>query len=220
MWRSARRAMLLSAAAGCVEVVGYLYLGGIYPGVMTGNTVQLGMNATRADWAQALLMGEVLGWFLVGCLIGSALRRIVPRAGWVLLAVGSLVAAADVAMHRAAPHYAAPHYAGAMPLLAMAMALQGEALTCLGGVSIQTIVVTNTIVKFANGLVELAWRRGGGRERPALGAALLPGVAWLSYGAGAAAGARLHDLNRHPLLIAAAVFACVALDFLCSDMAD
>jgi uncharacterized membrane protein YoaK (UPF0700 family) len=205
--------MSLSAAAGYVEIIGYLYLRDIYPGIMTGNTVQLGLSVARTDWAQVRLVGSVIAVFFFGCVTGSALRKIVARPGLELLIVAVLVAAADIAIHHPAADPAL-RFAAAMSFFALAMALQGEALTSLGGVSIQTIVVTNTMVKLANGLVELVMQRGAWRERPAFAAAVLPGLAWLSYVAGAAAGAKLHEKFGHPLLIAAAVFACVALDFL------
>jgi hypothetical protein len=58
-------------------------------------------------------------------------------------------------------------------------------------------------------------RRDSTPDRPAVAAAMMPGLAWLSYSACATAGAKLRDLTGHSRLIAAAVFAYVAFDCLC-----
>jgi uncharacterized membrane protein YoaK (UPF0700 family) len=206
-----RRVVLLSAAAGYVEITGFLWLHGLYPGIMTGNTVQLGFSIARGDWAQARQIGAAIALFFIGCVVGSVLRRVLRQPGWELLLAAALVVAADAAVHSASLRDWAD-----LPLLAFAMALQGSAISRFGGRSIQTIVVTSSIVKFADALVGFAarWPRVVVRERvlARLTACLLPGMAWLSYSAGAAAGARLREVSSHSLLLAAAVFACVAFD--------
>ncbi len=48
---SIRRVIPFGCVAGYVEVIAFLDLGGIFPGVMTGNTVQLGLTFARYRWA-------------------------------------------------------------------------------------------------------------------------------------------------------------------------
>jgi hypothetical protein len=46
-----------------VEIIGYLDLGRIFPGIMTGNTVQSGFAAASVDWARTGLCGLALALF-------------------------------------------------------------------------------------------------------------------------------------------------------------
>lgn len=47
----------LTIVAGFVEVTGYMDCEGLYASIMTGNTVQLGMNFTHAEWVKFGLVG-------------------------------------------------------------------------------------------------------------------------------------------------------------------
>jgi hypothetical protein len=40
----------LSIVAGCIEVTRYLDVDGVYPGIMTDNTVQFGLTLAKAYW--------------------------------------------------------------------------------------------------------------------------------------------------------------------------
>jgi uncharacterized membrane protein YoaK (UPF0700 family) len=70
-----RRVAALSLVAGYVEIVGYTDVGGIYPGIMTGNAVQLGFALARAQWERFGIIGFAVGLFFVGAVIAS---RIMP----------------------------------------------------------------------------------------------------------------------------------------------
>ncbi|HEY2024698.1 YoaK family protein [Paraburkholderia sp.] len=208
--QSITRAVLLSAAAGYVEVIGYLDFNGRYPGIMTGNTVQFGYAAISRDWAAAAAFGVVLALFFAGCLCGGIARRVLSAPRYLLLGIAAVVAVADLLRANAALHLP-----GELPLLALAMAMQGETMARFGGQSIQTIVVTTNIVKCADALVAAASaaRRRSGASRDALRTAALPGCAWLGYSGGVIAGAIARNAVTHPLLVAAFMFVCVALGY-------
>jgi uncharacterized membrane protein YoaK (UPF0700 family) len=105
-----------------------------------------------------------------------------------------------------------------LPLLALAMAMQGETIARFGGVSLQTIVVTNNMVKFSDALVGRYLSAPGRTEAlkqvPELKDVLMPGLAWLTYSLGAATGATIIGLVRFPLLLPAIILVFVVIDLL------
>src|SRR4029077_4997805 len=46
--------LALTAMAGCVDAIGYLRLGGLFPSFMSGNTTQLGISLADASRTAAL----------------------------------------------------------------------------------------------------------------------------------------------------------------------
>jgi uncharacterized membrane protein YoaK (UPF0700 family) len=213
-----RRVAALSLVAGYVEIVGYTDVGGIYPGIMTGNTVQLGFALARAQWERFGLIGFAVGLFFVGAIIASLIkRRLRRRPAALLLMAGILICASVVRLY---PSLRIPVE---LPLLALAMAIQGETIARFGGVSLQTIVVTNNMVKFSDGLV--ARYLPGPAERPPQGKppelkqVLMPGVAWLSYSIGSGAGAVRLSFFQIPLIIPAVILPFVVTDLLAADRA-
>ncbi|MBV8260414.1 MAG: DUF1275 domain-containing protein [Paraburkholderia sp.] len=184
-----RRITALSMVAGYVEVVGFLDLKGIYPGIMTGNTVQLGLSFAKSHWDRFASIGTAVGLFFIGCIIASAIRWHLRRPPLELALMAVLLLVAGI-VRRAGPTYAIFE----LPLLALAMAMQGETIARFGGVAVQTIVVTNNMVKFCDGLVGRCLvpfdkRLAPQSKMPELKEMLLPGLAWLTYSIGAAAGA-------------------------------
>lgn len=213
-----RRVAGLSAIAGYVEVIGFKDFGGIYPGIMTGNTVQLGLTLAKEQWARFGTIGFAVGLFFIGGMISSLVRWHArrPPLELVLMAGLLIVAGAVRLLHPAQPMFE-------LPLLALAMAMQGETISRFGGVSLQTIVVTNNMVKFSDALVGRylipATRRPpaagqAAAKRPELKEVLMPGLAWLSYSIGAGAGAVLTDLFRFPLAVPAVLLVLIVCDLM------
>ncbi|WP_233849613.1 YoaK family protein [Paraburkholderia sp. HD33-4] len=202
--QSIARAALLSAAAGYVEIIGYLDFSGLYPGIMTGNTVQFGYAAISRNWTLGGSFGLVLGLFFAGYPCGAIARRLIPTPRHMLLAI----VAADLLRQDAALSLR-----GELPLLALAMAMQGETFASIGGQSIQIIVVTINIIKCADALIAMAgaimWRTGDAMI--SLRTAALSGGAWLGYSGGVMAGALARRDAPHPLLIAALIFVDIAV---------
>lgn len=169
----ARHVALLAAIAGYVEVIGFLDVGGIYPGIMTGNTVQLGLTAARAQWQRFGVIGVAVAAFFLGALVAGVIRRLLRRPVLELLLMATLLVVAG--WLRLGTDARVPYE---LPLLAFAMAIQGETIANFGGVSLQTIVVTNNMVKFSDALVGRFLADATG-SRSSLAAILLPGLGWL-----------------------------------------
>jgi uncharacterized membrane protein YoaK (UPF0700 family) len=210
---SIRHVVGLSAVAGCVEVIGYMDCGGIYPGIMTGNTVQLGLTSVTAQWTRFDLIAFAVASFFVGGVIASLVRRRLRRPAVELLIMAALLVVASVARWNVPARVAIE-----LPLLAIAMAMQGEAISKFGGISIQTIVVTNNMVKFTDALVGRYLTRRGGKatadKRVGLDEVLLPGVAWLAYSIAAGCAALAATRFEFPLLIPAVILLFVGWDLL------
>ena len=157
----ARRVLSLALVAGYVDALGFFDLNEIYTAAMTGNTIQLGIAFVHEQWAQLAVVGTTLGAFFCGALFSSFIRRRLPHAAWVLLIMAPLLLAAQ-AVRLFAPNPAAIE----LPLLAAVMAMQGETISRFGGVAIQTVVVTNNLLKFALSL-DVICQTERGLTRPA-----------------------------------------------------
>ncbi|WP_158792025.1 YoaK family protein [Granulicella sp. L60] len=211
--RSVQRVVALAGIAGYVEVIGFSDVGGIYPAIMTGNTVQLGLTVVRAQWARCGLLAFAVGLFFLGGIISSLIRRHLRRPPVELMLMAAvLVIAGVIRLH------VSWRIPVELPLLALALAMQGETIARFGGVSLQTIVVTNNMVKFSDALVGryLSGQSApkSDEKRPDLKEVVLPGLAWLSYSVGAGAGAMASAWMRLPLIVPAVILVFLAGDLL------
>ncbi|WP_165396409.1 YoaK family protein [Streptomyces sp. F001] len=86
---------LLAAAAGCLDVLCVVRLGGAFASVITGNLVQLGRGAATPDVRLLMAATAAVGGYAVGVAAGTAIlgRR---GAGWYRRT--SVVAAVEVAL--------------------------------------------------------------------------------------------------------------------------
>jgi uncharacterized membrane protein YoaK (UPF0700 family) len=210
---SLRRVVALAGVAGYVEVIGFMDFGGIYPAIMTGNTVQLGLTVAHAQWARFALIGFAVGMFFLGGIIASLIKVHLKRPPVELLLMAVLLCIASVVrMH--SPN----RLPFELPLLAFALAMQGETVSRFGGISLQTIVVTNNMVKFCDALVGRYFysRRepGGEAKRTPLMEMVLPGAAWLTYSVCAGLGAVASIWFQYALVVPAVVLVGVCGDLL------
>ena len=208
-----RRTIGLGFVAGFVNTVGFFDLH-VYPGIMTGNSVQLGIALERSDWRLFMLTGLTIAFFFVGGIAGSIIRRHLRRPPLELIVMAVLLLAATPIRTRA--NNAVPVELG---LLAMAMAMQGETISRIGTVSIQTVVVTNNLLHFTDALVGRflsapAAIEGQGHPRPTATEVAIPGCAWASYSIGACTGALAIVAVRAPLLFPIFVVVLLAVDML------
>lgn len=183
-----RRITCLGLVGGYLNAIGFLDLGGLYPAAMTGNTTQLGVAIVTLDWPRALLIGSTVFCFFAGGLTSSLLQRVLVHPAFeLLLMIVMVMSAQAVRITMADP------MPWELPLLAFTLAMQGETVTRFAGSALQTVVVTSTLLKFADGLVGryLKYHEG---DRTALGDVVTAGVAWLTYLGGAGLGvlASLH----------------------------
>lgn len=89
--------LLLTAAAGMIDVVGFIELGGFYTSFMSGNTTQLGAGLAHVGSA-LLLPAGLLAMFVTGSFFGSLISTLGPRGGRIgtlsLVIIALLVAVA------------------------------------------------------------------------------------------------------------------------------
>lgn len=177
-----RRVAALGGVAGYVVVFGAANIGGLYPAPMTGNTTQFAVSLAHLQWSHALLVGAMLGSFFCGGLLSSALRRyVVSPSGELLIMSGLLTVAQVVASFIVHP------LAIELPILAFAMAMQGETASRFGGRAIQTIVITNTMLKCADGIIVVLHGRrdvdgaSPGSRTEAWADVAVPASAWTGY---------------------------------------
>lgn len=65
--------LLLTAAAGMIDVVGFIELGGFYTSFMSGNTTQLGAGFTGMEGMLVALPLGLLAMFFIGSFLGALL---------------------------------------------------------------------------------------------------------------------------------------------------
>jgi uncharacterized membrane protein YoaK (UPF0700 family) len=209
-----RRTVGLGFVAGFVNTVGFFDLH-VYPGIMTGNTVQLGIAMARNEWHLFRLTALTIACFFVGGIAGSLIRHHLRRPPLELIIIAVLLLAATPVRTKA--NDTVPLELG---LLAMAMAMQGETVSRIGTVSIQTVVVTNNLLHFADALVGRflsappVSEGHGTHSRPSVTEVAIPGCAWASYSIGACASALAIVTVRAPLLFPILVVVLLVVDML------
>jgi uncharacterized membrane protein YoaK (UPF0700 family) len=211
-----RHVLSMAVVAGYVDALGFFDLNEIYTAAMTGNTVQLGVTFVRGEWPHLAVAGATLGAFFCGGLFSSFIRRRLPHAAILLLVMAPLLLAAQ-AVRLDAQNPAAIE----LPLLAMVMAMQGQTVSRFAGVPIQTIVVTNNLLKFADAIVGRYLSQGkrsqatrGDAARSTRADVILPGCAWLGYTVGAASAALASVYFSLPFIAPAALLVLTTLDLL------
>jgi uncharacterized membrane protein YoaK (UPF0700 family) len=198
--RPLARAGALCLVAGFVDAVSYTELGAIFAANMTGNSVLFAIAAARGEEARAASYALTLVVFLLGAIASAFLRRATRRPAVALVAAaGLLLLAAVVPASRDEQ----------LALLACAMGLQGGAITRFGPTNLTTVVVTGTMVRLADTLVE---RMMPGGRVPAPDTARLDALAWVSYIAGAALAVGAQHVMAHPLILAVIALVAVAAE--------
>jgi uncharacterized membrane protein YoaK (UPF0700 family) len=200
-----RRVLSLGLVAGYIDALGFLDLKGVYTAAMTGNTVQLGLAFVREQWPHFAVVAATLGAFFCGGLFSSFIRRRLRHPALELLLMAALVVAAQ-----AVRLYVPNPVAIELPLLAIAMSMQGETISRFAGVSIQTIVVTNNLLKFADAIVGRYLSYG----KTSRADVVLPGCAWLAYTLGAGSGALACVYLSLPFIAPAALLVLTTVDLL------
>ncbi len=193
-------ALLLCAAAGMIDAVGFVRHGA-FAANMTGNTVLMAIALAEHDFARAIDCGLMLAWFFAGVIVGRFVwtlgRR---RSAWPLAVEAAiLVGCALVTAERAL----------ALGVMALAMGVQAAALTRFAGLSVSTVVVTSTMVRLAEGNLDLLLRAFGRAASAERAPFFLFAGAWVAYAIGAAAAVLLVPASATPVLVGAALVALV-----------
>ncbi len=178
--------LALTLAAGHVDALGYLALGGVFTANMTGNTVLLGLHVSLEQGAAVVRSLVALGGFGAGLLIGALVverRREStpwpPAVTWALGLEAAILGAFAVGFALTGPARERPELHGLILLSAVAMGIQSAAVRRLNVPGIATTYMTGTLTSAVTGLVA--------RSRANAGAAGFSGGAgpfWLVLGVG------------------------------------
>jgi uncharacterized membrane protein YoaK (UPF0700 family) len=201
------RLILLAVAAGCVDAVSYLGLGGVLTAAMTGNTVLLGLAVGSGELRAAArsciaLAGFMLGAMLAADITGRGARRLpwsrTVTAAFVLELIVLVMLA--IAWHLLGPEASSSYRYFLIGAAGIAMGIQSVAVHRLGVEGISTTYITGTLTNSATRLDD--WLRSLRKRRSAvsadstlhpsrsgssMGARSLgfPVSVWIAYGFGA-----------------------------------
>jgi uncharacterized membrane protein YoaK (UPF0700 family) len=230
-------ATTLAAVAGFVDTAGFLTLDHVYTANMSGNTVQVGVEAFADTGGSAALHAYTIAMFLVGLFASGIMieiglrhrfRRIFAAAMMLeVICLGIVVVAGDELL-RAGAGSGAP--AGwplhlMIALFTIAMGTQNTSLRMAGVLTVYTTHVTGTITKFSEDAVQYVFalidrRRGRGqaevagdpRPAPAFAALMLSAGIWAGFVAGAIlAGYLLPRFGLPTLLVPITTLALIGI---------
>ena len=132
--------LLLTAAAGMIDVVGFIELGGFYTSFMSGNTTQLGAGLAHMSPGLLLPAGLIV-MFVVGSFFGSLISTIGGRRG----RIGTLTFVIAGLLVTGALYTNGFTPTQAMLTLAAAAGAQNAVLQPAGAVRLGTTFVTGTL---------------------------------------------------------------------------
>ncbi len=161
-----RNSILLAGVGGGVDAIGYLTFSHLFMGLMTGNTIFLGINVAQGNWQQAgrdifpilmFLMGATLGNLLIKKVVLALTLEAVLLAVtlcWQILAQASLSAPAAAYLSYSAPAWfstnlVATFFPG-VALLATAMGIQSGMFQRVGNQAVGVTAVTGDVLGFAS----------------------------------------------------------------------
>ena len=133
--------LLLTAAAGFIDAIGFIEMGGFYTSFMSGNTTQLGDALANGIWPVALLTASLVALFFLGSFAGSALALISSRWGPVAVLALVLLSLA-LALTLSLSGFTTSQ---AMLALAAAAGAQNAVLLSSGAVRLGATFVTGTL---------------------------------------------------------------------------
>ncbi len=207
-------ALLLTFAAGLVDIAGFIKLYQVFTAHMTGVTVHLGHDIIEGQWHSALLGGAVLIGFVGGSVVGRSIieigaRRHIRRIATITLLIEALLIASVAALSTASLQ--AEDRLWLLVMLALSMGLQTATLTRIGPLTVHTTFVTGMLNRLAQLLSHAVFhhfdaRRG--ERNVVLREALFLFSIWMLYFAGAAIGATLTlAIGLRSLFVAVGVLA-------------
>ena len=199
--RDTLRATTLTVIAGIADAVGYITMGGVFAANMTGNTVLAGIAAAQRNYTDAWHHLAPLLAFFMGAMLSRLLLRLLHQP-----TAGLLVEAALLAVVGFLPISPEP----AVLIVAMAMGVQASAITHFDGSAVSTVVVTSTLARTADAVLDRLWP-GEKKHLPAVTNLPLLALTWIGYLAGAVAGALLLAVTPYPLLVPVALLALLLL---------
>jgi uncharacterized membrane protein YoaK (UPF0700 family) len=199
--RDTAQATILTVIAGIADAVGYITMGGVFAANMTGNTVLAGIAAAQRNYTDAWRHLAPLLAFFVGAMLSRLLLRLSHKP-----TVGLLVEAALLAV----VGFLTLDREVAVMIVAVAMGVQASAITHFAGSAVSTVVVTSTLARTADALLDRLWS-GEKKQLPAVTNLPLLGFTWMGYLVGAVAGTLLLAVMPYPLLMPVALLGLLLL---------
>jgi uncharacterized membrane protein YoaK (UPF0700 family) len=152
--------VVLSFAAGFVDIVGALTVYDLFTAHITGTTVRLGQRLIQRDWNSAFAAILIVAAFFLASLIGRVLIEAGQRVGFkriasITLALEAifLLGAVAIGTHAGIGAHPEPTAVSGilliLALLAGSMGLQTASLTKIGPLTVHTTFVTGMINKIA-----------------------------------------------------------------------
>jgi uncharacterized membrane protein YoaK (UPF0700 family) len=191
------QACILAIIAGYADAVGFLKYD-TFAGLMTGNTILLGIVISNAKLASAVFELAIIVIFIIGIILARILLRVYGNPRVPMTLVSALMIICSLVRRDIAA-----------PMLALAMGLQNSAANRFNGIALNTVFITGNLQKLGEGIFHWAWP-------PKDGSSSSDGVAifalvWIGYAVGAALGAVAHNHVVYPLFIPAAVLPFVTV---------
>ncbi|MEI6201504.1 MAG: DUF1275 family protein, partial [Enhydrobacter sp.] len=137
--------------------------------------------------------------FLLGAMLARLLLRLTHKAAVPLFLEAALLAVVG---------FLPVGHDIELMIAALAMGLQASAITHFGTTAVSTVVVTGTIARIADAVLDKLWFAEK-RHLPLVATPRLLMLTWVGYFAGALAGALLIKVMSMPLLIPAALLIVV-----------
>jgi len=205
---------LLAAAAGTLDVLGFLRLGPVLMSAMTGNGALLGLAIGRHQLAAALHSGAAFGGFVVG-VAGGGLLLHDARDGWsprvtVVVAIEAMLLGAFALLWLTSDPRSETVIYTLILLASGGMGLQSAAVRQLRIPGVTTTFFTGTLTSIVTSAVRAAEPSAGKQKLPS--SAIPQLVALAAYvGAAACAGlAATHEIAAVALLPVTAVVVALA----------
>jgi uncharacterized membrane protein YoaK (UPF0700 family) len=195
------RTTTLTTVAGMADAVGYITMGGVFAANMTGNTVLAGIAVAARKHTDASHHFLPLIAFFLGSILSRVLSRLLATPIAALLLETALLV--GVGFLPTAPE-------SAVLIVAVAMGLQSSASGPFCGNAVSTVVVTSTLTRTADAIVDRLWpvRKS---EPPVIAGLRTLFFAWAGYGLGAIVGALIIPFTPYPLLLPAGLLLLVIL---------
>src|SRR3954468_2264166 len=164
-------------------MIRYLHLNA-FAGLMTGNTIFMGIELATSKYSQAASHAVIILMFLIGVILGRLMIRMGAKV-WLALTFTSILLVIC--------SFAGTFF-GAL-LLALAMGIQNSAANRFAGITLNHVFITGNLQKLGEEIAFWIWPvPGKSMKRDSIVFAL----AWVGHALGAAAGALAADLMTRP----------------------
>jgi len=206
--RDANTAALLCIAGGIADAIGYVQ-SGVFAANMTGNTVLTGASLANGEFAVAIERASTFLTFFGGAMLGRLSLRFAKSARLPLLVEALILCASS---------FIAPPSLTVL-CIAFAMGIQATAITKFKGAAISTIVLTSTLARLAEAILDFFARHKMFATPSQKSPAALLAITWVAYAAGAVIAMLLLKVSSAALLAAGGIILVVSWAFSREDPA-